>query len=47
MRGPFNGCDMPEKIPNRFKIAIFLLSLAPIAYVEKWIARSLAEPRKG
>src|SRR2546428_693035 len=31
MMGPFNGCDMPEKIPNRFKIAIFLLSLAPIA----------------
>src|SRR5439155_26539439 len=31
MRGLFNGCDMPENIPNRFKIAIFLLSLAPIA----------------
>src|SRR5712692_10153784 len=31
MRGPFNGCDMPENIPSRFKIAIFLLSLAPIA----------------
>src|SRR5438093_12875144 len=31
MKGPFNGCDMPENIPNRFKIAIFLLSLAPIA----------------
>src|SRR2546427_7760504 len=25
MRGPFNGCDMPENIPSRFKIAIFLL----------------------
>ena len=31
MRGPFNGCIMLAKIPNRFKVAILFLSFAPVA----------------
>src|SRR5207245_9309530 len=31
MRGPFNGCIMLGKIPNRFKVAILFLSFAPVA----------------
>src|SRR2546430_15073294 len=31
MRGPFNGCIMLVKIPNRFKVAILFLSFAPVA----------------
>ena len=31
MRGPFNGCIMLAKIPNRFKVATLFLSFAPVA----------------
>src|SRR5256885_7607260 len=42
MRGPFNGCIMLGKIPDRFKVAIIFMTFAPVAGgFGLWVVSSL------